>query len=87
MQVHAAAQDVVRISRVNDNGIAVSHLAFVGEVGTSDAFPGVAAIARPENAEQVVIGRGDLQVEHVRIGWRHREHRAIELRRRRQTIR
>ena len=87
MQIDPATNHVVRIGRMHDNGIAVGHLAFAGEMRAADVLPGVAAVACPENAEHVFVRCRDLKINYVWIRRRHGERRAIELRRRRQTIR
>ena len=63
MQIDPATNHVVRIGRMHDNGIAVGHLAFAGEMRAGDVLPGVAAVACPENAEHVFVRCRDLKID------------------------
>src|SRR5215510_15211421 len=55
MQVNAPANYVIRISRMNDDRIAIRDLSLTLKMGAVNLFPTVATVGATENAEQKVL--------------------------------
>src|SRR5262249_12086238 len=71
MQVHTAADYVIRIRRVHDNGITVRDLSFILEMAPLDVFPRIAAIHAAKNSQQEIFVAGGFilreRVHHLRL--------------------
>ena len=67
VQIHAAADDMVRVVGMDDDRIAVGHLPFGREMSAGDVLPGITAIARAEDPKHTFSMRGRLQIQHVGI--------------------
>src|SRR6185369_4046266 len=72
VQIYAAADDMIGIRRMYDDGVAIGDLSLVAKMRPVNALPAVTAVCTPEHAEQeIAVAAGFIRgecVEHVRIG-------------------
>src|SRR6185436_12511695 len=75
MQVDATTDDVVRIRRMNDDGVVIGDLLFALEMLLMDRGPIIAAVRGAKDAQQPIIVAGFVHRERVKNVWLRRADR------------
>src|SRR6266436_406786 len=71
VQIDSTTNDIVRIRRMDDNGIAVRNLAFIGKMTSANFLPGITTVRGAKDSEHQIAAlttlvRGE-GIEHFRF--------------------